>query len=73
MNRFELEAMQVGYGEALRRVQKEIRHLADIKVQCRTCDHFPSGLCQLATPPMKPPPEVLERGCLNWKFDDIPF
>ena len=56
-------------------LQKALRDLDNIKVNCHSCDRFTGGQCgqfEAAPPPewVKGPGPV---ACEHWEFDNIPF
>ena len=53
-------------------LQSEITFLQSINTGCRGCMHFGQGGCRLADG-QTPPADVLEKGCNEWVWDEVPF
>ena len=57
--------------EALKEAMQIIESLPARK-HCRNCASWSEGYCK-ANGDVKPPPEVIERGCKAWQWDEVPF
>lgn len=61
-------------GAALDRAQMLLR-IATTPRTCRTClmGGVSGGVLHCSKWDATPPPEVIERGCDEWQYDDVPF
>ena len=57
--------------EALKEISAIIESLPS-KQSCKNCEHFDSGKCKISDY-AKPPAQVIETGCNQWRWDGIPF
>lgn len=53
-------------------LQSELSFLQSINTGCQKCMHFDRGGCRLADG-HTPPVDVLESGCNEWTWDEVPF
>lgn len=53
-------------------LKEELGMLESINTGCQRCISFDRGGCRLAAGHL-PPQEVLEAGCNEWVWDEVPF
>lgn len=56
----------------IEKLRQRIIYLESIPTGCDTCASFDGRGCQLANG-ITPPPEVIQEGCPEWRWDEIPF
>jgi len=54
--------------------RREMEHWQSILrgKSCEDCQHFQQSVCTLAGG-VRPPPDVIKKGCPEWIWDCIPF
>ena len=51
--------------------RRELKSLESIAVGCKSCEHFSMPECMKYE--SNPPPDVVQQGCDEWTYDNIPF
>lgn len=53
-------------------LRSELNFLESINTGCQKCINFDRGGCRMASG-HTPPQEILEAGCNEWVWDEVPF
>ena len=53
-------------------LKSELGFLESINTGCQKCINFDRGGCRMASG-HTPPQEILEKGCDEWVWDEVPF
>lgn len=53
-------------------LKEELGFLESINTGCQKCINFDRGGCRMASG-HTPPNDILEKGCNEWVWDEVPF
>jgi hypothetical protein len=53
-------------------IKSELNFLESINTGCQKCINFDRGGCRMASG-HTPPQDILETGCNEWVWDEVPF